>query len=193
MNKIKARITVLTAIVCTVSFAVTGCGKASAVNDKQIRKDVEASLSDISANELKIDSVKVDKRQTSKEDHVDHIWADIAASNENCNYTASCELVYGLYNNGWILDSIDKTDSEIIPKISAEDFSQKIADDAVEEMGYTDCYLERRSERATAIDFTYRGYDEKNTEMVISMNYSFDPVRGWYQGSSAAFSANMFG
>ena len=178
---------------CLTAGAATGCGKASGAGEKQIRSDIESNVSDISANGLTMDSVKIDRRQTSAKERTDYIRAEVTAGNEHCTCSAVCEMNYGLYNDGWKLDWVNTESSEIIPKITAEEFDQSIADNAVEAMGYTDYWLVSRNEYGDRINFKYGGYEEDGTEMIIGMEYDFSPSRGWYQFTSSAISANMAG
>ena len=102
-------------------------------------------------------------------------------------------MIYILYNDGWSFEMITPEDTEIIPKISPADFDQKIADRAVEEMGYSDYWLINRKETGVpGVTFEYGGYDEDGDEMVITLQYEFSPVRGWYQFTSAALSASFY-
>ncbi len=97
------------------------------------------------------------------------------------------------FNSGWSLDGINILETGIIPKIPAEDFPQSEADRAVEEMGYSNYWLEDRREYTDRIDFEYGAYDANGTEMVVYMDYEFSPERGWYQFTSASLSANLSG
>lgn len=179
-------------VICTAAFFSVGCGRKSGVSDKQIRQDIETEITDISTYGLKIDNIDTEKRQTSKNNGTDSLWADITASNEHCTYTVYCEMFYSLYNSGWFLDGINILETEIIPRVPAEEFPQSDADRAVEEMGYSNYWLEDRNEYTDRIDFKYGAYDADGTEMVVSMNYEFSPERGWYQFTSSSLSANLF-
>ena len=180
-------------IICAAALLTTGCGSKKGVSDKQFRQNITERVSEISDYGLKLDSVKTENRLTSSKDCADLIWADITASNEHCTFTGHYQFHYTLYDSGWFLDLVDPLETEIIPKIPAEDFPQAIADSAVEEMGYTNYWLENRNENTDSITFKYGAYDTDGTEMVISMDYEFAPDSGWYQFTASSLSANVFG
>ena len=191
-NSFRNRIAALPVIVLTVAALCMGCGRSSGVSDKQLRLDIAENLDDISEYDLTIDSVKIKKRQTSREDRTDYIWADVSAHNDNCTYTVYCEIYYGLYNDGWHFDWIYAEDVEILPKEPAEEFDQEIVDNVVKEMGYSDFWLEDRTERSNIIYFEYGAYDEDGVEMTISIEYDFSPLTGWTLFTSAAIEAGAY-
>ena len=178
--------------ICTGALFMAGCGTDKCVSDKQLRQDLSDRVSEISDYGLKVDSIKIENRLTSKKNCSDQIWVDISASNEHCDFTGNYETHYTLYDSGWFLDLVNPIETEIIPKIAAADFPQATADSAVEEMGYSNYWLENRNDNTDSIRFKYGAYDEDGTEMIISMDYEFEPDRGWYQYTSAAISANAF-
>ena len=115
------------------------------------------------------------------------------SSNKYCDFTGQYQLYYTLYDNGWYLDVATPIVSELTPKIAAEDFSQSIPDKAVEEMGYSNYWLEDRNDGSRNISFRYGAYEPDGTEMSVYITYEFSPDRGWYQFTSSALSANAYG
>ncbi len=114
-------------LLCAVlSVILAGCsllkGKKSPVSEKKIQSDLAqetevSNLLDRSGTE--ISEVEVLKRQTVTEDHIDKVWVKVALDGEEVSGEVYYKIEYGLYNEGWMLDSVidDKTEKWIfVPK-----------------------------------------------------------------------------
>ena len=75
-----------------------------------------------------INESQISKRQTNEDDKTDFVWIDVSASNEDFSYTASYELTYVLYNDGWQLEDYEQIDSWFQAKTTCE---KSIADAAI--------------------------------------------------------------
>lgn len=98
---------------------LTSCGKTVA-NEKKIEKDLSA-YSGFLEDEEKVESVKIDKRQTDKDEKIDTVWCDVVTEDQECSYQKGIILTYSLYNDkGWILDdvSVDSTKERVITPLT---------------------------------------------------------------------------
>lgn len=103
----KLRITALAlALLCLLGLAACGSGPKAA-SESTIREDVIGWDEVIYSSDLELVSLEIVKRQTNEDQKTDFVWVDIVAENEDCRYIASCKLSYGLYNDGWLLDSYE--------------------------------------------------------------------------------------
>ncbi|MCD8107427.1 MAG: hypothetical protein LUE20_05630 [Oscillospiraceae bacterium] len=78
-------------------------------SESDIIEDVIANDSYFEDFGLTVISYEVEKRQTNEDDKTDYVWFNVVADNDTFEYTASYKISYGLYNDGWLLDDIEKT------------------------------------------------------------------------------------
>jgi len=104
-------------MVVLIMTILTACGE-KAKNEKEIAEEVAMYDTFFEAYELEIVSYKVDKRQTNEDDKIDYVWFTICGQNSEFEYSAEYELIYVLYNDGWQLEEIDRTDFEYQAKVS---------------------------------------------------------------------------
>ena len=103
----KLRMIALTlALLCLLGLAACGSGPKP-VSENTIRNDVVCWDEVIYSSDLELVSLEIAKRQTNEDQKTDYVWVDIVAENEDCRYCASCKLSYGLYNDGWLLDTYE--------------------------------------------------------------------------------------
>jgi len=92
-------------------FCLTGLTACSStpdpVGESVIKNDVVCQDTTIYNAEMQLVSLSIAKRQTNTEQKTDYVWVDITAENDTSRYIASCKLSYGLYNEGWMLDSYE--------------------------------------------------------------------------------------
>lgn len=72
-------------------------------SEKDIAKDIVEQNSYFRTYDLKLDDYTVSKRQTNKNEKIDYVWISISGSNDDFEYIAEYELLYILYNDGWML------------------------------------------------------------------------------------------
>ena len=80
-------------------------------SDDTIADEIKSQDRYFSNYNLNLDSYNIDKRQTNEDLKTDYIWITITGSNEEFTYTASYEATYVLYNDGWLLEDADITES----------------------------------------------------------------------------------
>lgn len=89
-------------------FGCTACSSTpDPVGESVIKNDVVCQDDIIYSADMHLTSLTVTKRQTTPEQKTDRVWVDIVAENDESRYVASCMLSYGLYNEGWMLDSYE--------------------------------------------------------------------------------------
>lgn len=103
MRKIR-NIIVELLLILLMSIILTACGKSKPVNERAIVSDIRQKDSILSDDTIKIDSTKILKRRTDKKQGYDYINVQLSFSKNDYMATATYELEYGLYNNGWLLD-----------------------------------------------------------------------------------------
>lgn len=97
-------------VLFTIIFAallLISCGAGKTVSEAELQEDLKSKSSFIIHNDLQVSGLKIVKRQTTISDKVDKVWVKVDVSNgrfEGCVYYV---MTYGLYNDGWLLDSIE--------------------------------------------------------------------------------------
>lgn len=101
------------AVTVLLLMLLTACGP-SVPDEKQIMADIGNSeyITGYLKNGYTITGVAVSKRQTSKKDDFDKVWADVEIQNDYATGTVHCVVVYGLYNDGWLCDSVEENSEE---------------------------------------------------------------------------------
>ena len=87
----------------------------AAKSEADIRVDIQKEDRCFSDYSLKIKSSTITKRQTNQDDKTDYVWVELTAENDAFTYQAEYELMYVLYNDGWLLEKFKNTASDIIP------------------------------------------------------------------------------
>lgn len=167
------------ALAALLAFTLTACSHTPAAKtENQISADICAEDSYFSDYNLKIDSFKITKRQTNTDAKSDYIWCDVVGSNNVFAYSASYELTYILYNNGWLLEDYLRKDSSIIPLA----FPTEAEAIAALDNHYSGCTCLGNSQHDNSITYQFAWKDEYNyliTNYDISLTYSFSPASGW--------------
>lgn len=97
----------LLALFCLLALA--GCSSTpDAPDEVAIMADLNCSEETIVDGGMTVIHLKITKRQTTPEDKVDLVWVEYTAASDAAEYTNSALLTYGLYNEGWLLDSIEE-------------------------------------------------------------------------------------
>lgn len=97
-------------------FLFSGCGK-SRVSKSDIQKDLQSN-SIFSVHDTNIEEFKVIKRQTDKTK--DEVYVNVKGKNEIYSLSLNYKIVYKLYDEGWMLETIEaysneKNVDEIVP------------------------------------------------------------------------------
>lgn len=100
---------------------MSGC-TPSAKSEKEIVEDLQES--NYFFQGVTITDYEIIKRQTNKEDKTDIVYIHVDAGNENLSCSISYQMVYTLYNEGWILDEVYEYEPgiwEVIPLTGVSD------------------------------------------------------------------------
>ena len=100
-------LTAALALVCLLALA--GCSSTpDAPDEAAITADLNCSEETIVDGGMTVTGLTITKRQTTPEDKIDLVWVEYTAASDAAEYTNSALLTYGLYNDGWMLDSIEE-------------------------------------------------------------------------------------
>ena len=132
--------------------------------------------------------MQIEKRLTDEGLRTDHIWINITASNDYSIYTASYELIYGLYNDGWMLDNLILIEDHIDARYP---ISMDEVDEQVASMGYVnfECIAQTGSAEMGNVSFTYYAEKADGGKYNVGVVYAFIPAEGWKLFSAVGMSA----
>lgn len=100
---------------------VSGC-TPSAKSEKEIAEDLQES--NYFFRGVTITDYEIIKRQTNKDEKTDIVYIHVDAGNENLSCSISYQMVYALYNEGWILDEVYEYEPgiwEVVPLTGVSD------------------------------------------------------------------------
>lgn len=111
-----AKTILLIMLAICMTLELSSCdGTAKETKENQVKDDVSKFLSQdaaFSGYNLEVNSFSISKRQTNAEDKTDFVWCEITATGNAAKKTddkfscsIECQLTYGLYNDGWRLDT----------------------------------------------------------------------------------------
>ena len=96
-------VVIIMMIVALVLIAKPGL---TAKTDSEIMNDVQKKADVVKQYNIEVYKMITEKRQTDVNNKRDIVYAFFKAKNEDIDCYFGLELIYTLYNNGWILDSI---------------------------------------------------------------------------------------
>lgn len=171
MKKCK-RISMVVLFVLCISM-LSACS-GSSKSEKDIANDIVEHNRYFQTYELKLDDYKVSKRQTNKDEKTDYVWITISGSNNEFEYTAEYELLYILYNDGWLLEDYDMIDSSYnaLFKFETNDLETELSNN------YDVLSLIDRSDGTNRTTLTYAAekHDELfTTHYEITVEAEFEP------------------
>lgn len=91
-----------------VIMFLSGCSKSGKA-EKEILKDLQAHPAFISAN-VEIRDYEIIKRQTDVNNKTDLVYITVHTNSSELTCSLSYKLEYKLYNEGWLLESVNRTD-----------------------------------------------------------------------------------
>ena len=175
-------------ILMLLIITLTACTKDKTKTEKEILEDIKTNDDYFSTYNLNIDSFEVTKRQTNQESKSDYVWCDVTASNDDFTYNAQYEVTYGLYNDGWLLDSCynDYFDYSANWYPSEED-AKEYFDEINSDLIFDDFVFNGESDKGNTY-ITYSGTisGEREGKYLISdydltLSYTFYPNQGWIE------------
>ena len=103
-------------------FSLSACGSESA-SDSQLQTDLESS--DVfrgyaDSLQVQIRNLEITKRQTDEANKTDTIWVEVDAVGDSVQGNMYFTMTYGLYNEGWLFDSVatDRTDEWVFTPLA---------------------------------------------------------------------------
>ena len=156
--------------------------------EKEILEDIKTNDDYFSTYNLSVDSFEVTKRQTNQESKRDYVWCDVTASNDDFTYNAQYEVTYGLYNDGWLLDSCynDYFDYSANWYPSEED-AKEYFDEMKYDLIFDDFVFNGESYKENNyIEYSGTISGEREGKYLISdydltLSYTFYPNQGWVE------------
>ncbi len=81
--------------------------------EDEILAEIQAQDNYFGDYNLQVTSFSISKRQTNADEKTDYVWCEVSAANNDFSYLAEYQIVYGLYNEGWMLDYCSMDSSSI--------------------------------------------------------------------------------
>ena len=168
-------------LVLLLLMMLTSCSGPSAKSESEILLDIQYQDNYFSDYNLAIDSSTITKRQTNQKDKTDYVWIELTAANDDFTYYAEYELMYVLYNDGWLLENYTISHQEYEVR-DYESISQVNADGIVAENGYDEYTYLYKNNSYNQVDFYYSASTSEmflRTDYAIQVSYTFRPNSGW--------------
>lgn len=171
------------AILSIIFFLLfTGCAK----DDRDIANEVANIDPYFRGYELELSDYTITKRQTNDDDKTDFVWISLSGENEDFLYTASYEVTYIKYNDGWHLETYNMLNSNY--KAKGRPSSDEVCSSLSER--YSNIEYVSSEPFTTSNNASYcltgevvDGYITKSFDIIIS--YEFFPDRGWVEVSES--------
>ena len=184
-NLIVAISSVLAIVLVAVLIGIiTNLSKNPVKDEDAILEDVMLYDAFIEKYGIEITQLDIVKRQTNEDEKTDYIWLNIKGDNEQFSYTASYEITYSLYNDGWLVEHFDKTDDEFFANEIPSEQLEKLAEYVLESQ-YSQFRFSSLSETSSNMATLYFDIDEECSNYLkiqskASLNAYFTPEKGWY-------------
>lgn len=136
--KKKCLILILALALC-VGLAACGQLGNSTKGEKALAQDLAQHRSAEMDQELEAKDLTIEKRQTAEEDRLDTVY--VRASLEDAAGTMRVDgaytMTYGLYNDGWLLETVEITEEAVQPLVGPPDYSLEQLSEFLMWQGYT--------------------------------------------------------
>ena len=102
-------------IISFIIFTLTGCKSGNQpVNERQLLADINASSTYLTATkQVNFMSIEVEKRITDEDDRLDQVFVFVSGESDDLRCSVAYELRYTLYNEGWMLESVNDRNYEL--------------------------------------------------------------------------------
>ncbi|MBE6956627.1 MAG: hypothetical protein E7450_04165 [Ruminococcaceae bacterium] len=168
----------ISVIGATILLLLASCGAPAAKSESDIRADISGNDRYFSDYNLTLESMSVVKRQTNQEDKTDYVWISVTAKNNDFTYNADYELMYVLYNEGWLLENYTRSTSDFTPN-----YYPTVDDAATAINNYADgCTLINTVSSEKKMTYQFKREETKyylTTEYRTDLVYEFTPGSGW--------------
>lgn len=183
LRKIK---TFLIASLCILLIACCfiGCTAGSkTANETKLQSDLLKSEGISYYGITDISELEIEKRQTSVEDKEDIVYVNVVATSEEkaIQLMGSYTMVYGLYNDGWILDDLEIRNLNVQP-LAGTDYTNEELEAALNLNGYTGIFnlsvKDHVTDLSTGTDTYSLTFDEVHTYVTFrrdaDLSFIFD-------------------
>lgn len=125
---------------------------------EQLKTDLAEFVAIFSNHSLEINDMEIVKRQTTVEDKTDIVYVAGTAVNDIAQYNFYYKMTYNLYNDGWILDEVEKDDKN-------ECYSQPLKGPDEQQIYY---------DVESYYSYEYSRYDEDNYSIQYQIEKPYD-------------------
>lgn len=159
-------------IVISVVLSLTACSKP--LDDSTVKKEVEAELVELLADDETIESIEIIKRDTQKETKDTTIYMEVCSNNGKMAYVRYYTASYYLSTNEeWILDvvyqcDVDRWTVAPLKGVDEKEIIASIKDESVIANG-EEWYIEVGNIKNIAIDMQETNLDERKDTVVITL------------------------
>lgn len=191
-NKRKSKLIILFIV---LGLTICGCSSNGGVKtEKQIINDINNSEY-LSKYDLEVDEIKISRRKTDKKNKTDSMVTWIQSKNDIMEYSMGFELNYTMYEEGWLLDSIEPIHKDKWSYSPFDIATEEEADQVVEErypnaISYkcVDVFMEKTMETGENpnttyfTNFTYEIVEEYpcvTQELDYKLIFEFSPDKNW--------------
>ena len=150
-------------------------------SDSEILNEISQLDSYFCEYDLSVDSYEITKRQTNPDDKTDYIWISLSASNDFFTYTNSYELMYVLYNDGWLLEDYDDGHA-LYEVIDYNTITQADADQVMASSEFDQWEFHHRENKTNRAVFYYTASVSQyylKTDYLVAVTYQFTPYDLW--------------
>lgn len=166
------RISLFIVFVLCISI-LSSCNRSSK-SEKDIANDIAAKNHYFSTYNLRLDDYTVSKRQTNKDEKTDYVWISIIGSNDEFEYTAEYELLYILYNDGWLLEDYEMLDSNYKALSAFE--TNELEEELLQDYDVLSLVNRRDETNKSALIYLAEKHDELfTTHYEITIETEFEP------------------
>ncbi len=167
----KLCIILLVIILC--ALLLSSCS-STAKKENEITNDIVEVDGCFQAYDLELDDYTITKRQTNKEEKTDYVWVELIGSNDDFEYVVKYELLYVLYNDGWLLEDYKLMDSsyEAISPFDSSEVELELSRD------YDELTLINRNDETNNSTLTYTAVKHHKlytTSYEINVVAEFEP------------------
>lgn len=147
----KKRSFVLFLLICC-ALLLCGCASTPAVKtEEELLADMQERKLPEECEGAAISGIEILKRQTNQEDKQDIVYVTMQAETETAKLVRSYELEYNLYDEGWILDGVERYDEGENSTTALGEPPDSVIDD----------FFAKQNEQINAHNSTYANEDVK--------------------------------
>ena len=133
------------------ALLLCGCTSKAVKTEEEILADMQERKLPEECEGATISGIEIIKRQTNQEDKQDIVYVAILAETESAKIVRSYKLEYNLYDEGWVLDGVERYDEGENSTTALSDPPDSVIDD----------FFAKQNEQINAYNGTYTNEDKK--------------------------------